>query len=632
MRIDLKQPHKSIAALTTEELPDFSVLIGRNGAGKTQLLAAIKGGQAAIHSIGVDEIELYDMNSFRSPNNRGAGRDVNRFAKATADAYLLRRLGDRPPIETAAIIFGRCADEIERDSGIEGRNAFVRKLKDEIQALPEFTVFAARGRASPYKNALYEQVVAPLVPEANKNRAQRQSNAQKNSFNNNQAALLCAAMKLASKLPHELTYDDIVRASHYEGGTLSNSVSAVFAAYRVDQFIWAHRRIETEQISYSDLIAEYRAKYPPPWESLREILSAMRAAAVDDEVFNFDFSDPDDYELHMGNYEGFSFKAEMTNRTTGTQYDLDSLSSGERVLMALCLASFNQYLGRRRPKLLLLDELDAVLHPSMVAALVTTLKSLFVSHGTKVLMTSHSAMTVAALDEAEIFRVARTQGRVTVSRATKSEAINELSEGLATVDAGLRIAAYDEAKVTILTEGNNASHIKRWVQLNFSQDVHVFDELAQHRSASQLLAYGRLLGRMNTNTHFVIVWDCDAADKAATLRGELPSAAKVTAFAFKRRADNTIARNGIENNYDERVLEPFSISKVDSDGTLLAREFPKNRKTDFAKHVVLHCTAQDFTHFEELRAVVSAILAPAEDAPAGLRRSVSRPENSTHAA
>ena len=206
------------------------------------------------------------------------------------------------------------------------------------------------------------------------------------------------------------------------------------------------------------------------------------------------------------------------------------------------------------------DELDAVLHPSMAEALVTTLKSLFVSHGTKVLMTSHSVMTVTALEEADIFRVARTRDHVNISRTTKSEAINELSEGLATVDAGLRIAAYDDAKVTILTEGNNTSHIKKWVQLHFPQDVHVFDELGQHRSASQLLAYGRLLGKMNTNTHYVIVWDCDAADKADTLRKELPSAAKVTPFAFRRRNDNTITRNGIENTYDETILVPFSFN------------------------------------------------------------------------
>ena len=216
-------------------------------------------------------------------------------------------------------------------------------------------------------------------------------------------------------------------------------------------------------------------------------------------------------------------------------------------------------------------------------------------------------MTVATLEEADIFRVRRTGARVTVSPTTKSEAIHELSEGLATVDTGLRIAAYDEAKVTILTEGNNARHLRKWVQLNFGQDVHVFDELAEHRSASQLLAYGRLLGRMKTNTHFVIVWDCDATGEAETLRQELSSAADVTPFAFKRRV-NKIANRGIENNYDEKILEPFSLTKIDKDGQILGYELRKGCKTEFANHVLQHGTAQYFVHFEDLRSLISRIL------------------------
>ena len=481
-------------------------------------------------------------------------------------------------------------------------------MKEEIHHLPDFAVFAVGGQPSAYKKAIYEQVLGPLIPEETGRRGSRSSNQPNTNFNSNQAALLSGAMKLTGKLPHELTHDDIMRASHYEGNTLSNSVSAVFATYKVDQFIWAHKRIETEHVGFSELITEYRTKYPPPWETLHDILADIRDAAGDDGPFNFDFSDPDDYELHMSNYEQFSFKAEMTNRTTGTQYELSELSSGESVLMALCLASFNQYLGRRLPKLLLLDELDAVLHPSMVTALVRTLKTLFVPQGTKVLMTSHSPMTVAALDETDIFRVVRTGGNVKVSPTTKSEAISELSEGLATVDVGLRIAAYDEAKVAILTEGHNAKHLKKWVELNFPEDVHVIEDLEQHTSKAQLLAYGRLLGKMNTDTHFVVVWDCDATDNAETLRRELSRSARVTPFAFARRPENTIVRNGIENNYDEEVLKPFSIEKVDFGGKSLGREFPKNRKTDFADHVLQQGTPQYFTHFQDLHATISGIL------------------------
>ena len=133
-------------------------------------------------------------------------------------------------------------------------------------------------------------------------------------------------------------------------------------------------------------------------------------------------------------------------------------------------------------------------------------------------------------------------------------------------------------------------------------------KLVEHRNASQLLAYGRLLGRMNTNTHFVIVWDCDAADQAETLRSELPSAAKITPFAFTRRQDNMIARNGIENSYDEEILKSFSFKKVDNDGRVLGREFLKSRKTEFANHVLQHGTSEYFTHFQDLHGVINAVL------------------------
>ena len=509
MRIDLRQPYKSIAALTTDGLPRFATLIGRNGAGKTQLLDALKQGHAVIPGIEVDDIELYDMGSFRPPNTGGANRHGNQLAKATANAFLLSHADGQAPIDIARAVFEQFANEIEQTAGTEARKDFERDLRGEVQRLRDFSVFASASRESPYHRALHEQVLEPLIPENTGRRGRRSSN-QPNSFNGNPAALLSAAMKVTGKLPHELTRDDIERAGHYEGETITNSVSQVFAAYKVDQYTWAHRRVETEYVRFADLVGEYRAKYPPPWETLREILSEMRDAAGGDGLFDFEFSDPQDHELDMSNYESFGFRAMMTNRTTGAEYELDSLSSGERVLMALCLVSFNQYVGRRRPKLLLLDELDAVLHPSMVAALVRTLKALFVSEGTQVLMTSHSPMTVAALDEADIFRVVRTGGHVEVSRTTKSEAINELSEGLATVDVGLRIAAYDEAKVTILTEGNNAKHLKRWGELNFPNDVRVFEDLGEHTNDGQLLDYGRLLGRVKTNTHFVVVWDCDA--------------------------------------------------------------------------------------------------------------------------
>ena len=88
------------------------------------------------------------------------------------------------------------------------------------------------------------------------------------------------------------------------------------------------------------------------------------------------------------------------------------------------------------PALLLLDEVDAMLHPSMVGALVSCLKDLFVVHGTKVMMASHCPATVALLEEGEVFRVSRDGGQVRIRPVTRSEAVEELSDGIATLDTG----------------------------------------------------------------------------------------------------------------------------------------------------------------------------------------------------
>ena len=226
MRIELRQQYKSIAALTTENLPDFAVLIGRNGAGKTQLLEALNQRIAVIPEIGAGEIELYDMISFKSPNANRADRQANQFARVAADAYLSPPDG-QAPIETAAAIFHQSVSDIKRESGAQVRDDFEHSLRDEIRRLPDFAVFAVDDQESLYKKTLYEQVLAPLNRVNTPRQDRRSSNRPNNSLNGNQASLLSAAMKLSGKLPHELTRGDIMRASHCEGNTMGNSISEV---------------------------------------------------------------------------------------------------------------------------------------------------------------------------------------------------------------------------------------------------------------------------------------------------------------------------------------------------------------------------------------------------------------------
>ena len=608
MKIKLTRSYLSLSELECPELPDFTVLTGQNGAGKTHLLQALQAGHAVVSGIEENSIELYDLASFQ-PNTSAGGHVSIDLAKSTAAHYLESHDG-KPLIDVARDIYEQFKSRHENRQGKEEGDAFDRDLRRRITRVPDFFPFpnGYTEGADNYDNALRSLVWEPLKERVGQ--IEFHGNRRNIPFGADPVPLISMAMKQSGKFPHELKREDIIRAAHYAGNIIENKISRVFAEYKLSQYEWAHTQFETRRhaVRLDDVLAEYHQHNPPPWDTLRDVMARMREVTGENCLFDFDFSDPAHIRLGIGNFREFKFGTEMTNRTTGEQYDLKTLSSGEKILMTLCLAAFNQRLGGRRPKLLLLDELDAMLHPSMIRALVEVLMSLFVEQGSKVVMTSHSPMTVAALPEAEVFRVDREGTKIRLVSTSTAEAVEELSEGLATVDAGLRIAALSgKADVTILTEGHNARHLQRWVELNFPRDVQIFDKLPAHTNKSQLFSYGLMLGAMQPETHFVVVWDCDASKEAQKLRGQLPGNAKVTPFAFSKR-DNRIAEGGIENNYEEDILAPFSVTISDNEGRELNRNFNGRRKTEFADHVRQNGDETYFKYFEELRAVVAGIL------------------------
>lgn len=614
MKIEFINHYGVVSDLTATELPDFAVLIGPNGAGKSHLFQALLTGDLAISGITKEEIQYYDVFSFRPPPSGHANRQSSELARGLIDAFFVRKSGEPSFSERSLEVFDEAiGKDVLFDGDVKARDLSVAGWRDEIHRTPRQGVFGLDG-SNTYAVALRDKILMPIYSlDPNRNTRNRIRDLKESRY----LMLLSAAMRKADKFPHELTREDIAEALHYDENLMSNLLSEVFIAYKIAQYAWAHRQIESGgAATYAELIQQYQKDSPPPWAIMREVLADMREAAGDYALFDFDFTDPEGQELGIDNFELFTFKTDMTNRTTGATYEPTSLSSGEQILMALCMVSFNQIIGRRPPLLLLLDEVDAMLHPSMVKAMITTLKTLFVANGIPVLMTSHSPMTVATLDEGEIFRVSRTGYHVEISPVTKADAISELSEGLATVDMGLRIAAYGESKITILTEGYNSRHLKRWAELFYLEDVRVLEGLEGHTNDNQLLTYGKLLSKMNLNTHFVIVWDCDAINKAESLQRELPENANVTPFAFPKR-ENSIADKGIENNYDEEMLEPYSTTTTDNDGTVINRGFRSNLKTEFANYILTNGTPEHFTHFKGLNDVIDEILQSATSAPPG---------------
>jgi ABC-type branched-subunit amino acid transport system ATPase component len=156
---------------------------------------------------------------------------------------------------------------------------------------------------------------------------------------------------------------------------------------------------------------------PKPWDVINSIL---------EEVFDgkFIFSTPDEKSGI------FDYVAQLILKSNEQNITPDSLSSGEKTLLWLVLTLFNTQYGKTIssavPKLLLIDEPDAFLHPKMVEKLYAVLNSFTDIFDAFVFITTHSPTTVALAPADSIYVV----DEVGAALVDKDLAISDLLDGV----------------------------------------------------------------------------------------------------------------------------------------------------------------------------------------------------------
>lgn len=100
----------------------------------------------------------------------------------------------------------------------------------------------------------------------------------------------------------------------------------------------------------------------------------------------------------------FSFK--LIHNDSGIEIDTNDLSTGEKTLMSLALAIYNSTGARDRADLLILDEPDAPLHPSMSKLMLEIIEEEIVKkHGIPVLLSTHSPTTIACAPASALYKI-----------------------------------------------------------------------------------------------------------------------------------------------------------------------------------------------------------------------------------
>ncbi len=204
---------------------------------------------------------------------------------------------------------------------------------------------------------------------------------------------------------------------------VASNLAAIFVAYRV-------KRAESLENRTPGFDKNGLPIGPPPWEVVNESLKVTG--------YPYSISDPTNVSFTE------HYELMLVDTTSGVEIRPNELSSGEQVLLQLILWLYSSNKKDVFPKLLILDEPDAHLHPSMTAQFLDVISEVLVrKHGVRVMMTTHSPSTVALAPDGSVFQMERGSHAITPAE-DRAAIINILTAGLVTVSAASRFCFVED--------------------------------------------------------------------------------------------------------------------------------------------------------------------------------------------
>lgn len=413
MNLRFVKQHKSIKDFPSVTIPNFTVITGKNGSGKTHLLEAIKNGSVEVTGFPRAEgaILQFDWTNFAaqvsdnaSPEQiyqqresaiQGALQQQTQQAKQLADYFLGQRISGHAQIADPSWLANATPDEIASILLVCTR----RSQSFDESAAAKFSAAFLKHRdvvVANFKNALkqFGDLGSMLETQAEKNST---------SILTVKETVLRESFPLTWNASNTLQVEFASWFSAWHAANEYNKVNEYYHTQRGE----VGRHYLTDE--------EFRIKYGnEPWDIANSVLQNAG--------FRHRFSKP---TTLIGNLAQ-PFKLRLIDPDDGTQLKTGELSSGEKILLAITLMLY-QSTGNlslvNLPKLILLDEVDAPLHPSFTRSLIETLADKFVSDlNVAVIMTTHSPSTVALAPEPSVYemvRKPRNLHKTTVSAATQ---------------------------------------------------------------------------------------------------------------------------------------------------------------------------------------------------------------------
>jgi DNA repair ATPase RecN len=158
---------------------------------------------------------------------------------------------------------------------------------------------------------------------------------------------------------------------------------------------------------------------------------------------------------------GLEFLRFTPSNNSETLLEIKQLSSGEKVAFALALWTWGNSKGQKTD-ILLIDEFDAHLNPSIAEKFIAVIKEYFVNLGVQVIMTTHNPSTVAYAKSAGADIIWMVDGLID-AEVTYENIIRDLSNGLIDINyltEEMHLLIENRERCVIYTEGKtDRTHI-----------------------------------------------------------------------------------------------------------------------------------------------------------------------------
>lgn len=410
INLSFSETYLSITEFPYVELPDFTVITGPNGAGKSHLLQAINSGA----------VTAITDSSFQNGSRRASVRlldwstmiptDQGAFDTSTLNSEKQILLSNFKQITSRGNLYEPARQYLKNigfppDYIRHPVNALCLTDTELTHILSENT--SIQDFRSELNQTLYQ---LRMAIEANPDVSAKLDIVSK--FTNRPLLAIREEDILSIKVPL-WGIADIFQQSFgrlfvtYRDSLLSNQ----FAEFR------ASKGSQIQFLSEEQFLEEYG---PPPWIFVNECIA--RAGL--------------DFEITQPNLlENTPYQPILVKKSNKASVPFSTLSSGEKILMSFAFCIYYSQEPRQishKPSILLLDEIDAPLHPSMTKNILDTIIDIIVTRlGIKVIATTHSPSTVALAPEHSVYTMH--PNKPGIQKSSKAHALNILTEDVPTM-------------------------------------------------------------------------------------------------------------------------------------------------------------------------------------------------------